>query len=209
MSSNPEHHNLTDEQLVDRYRQGDPIAFAELVSRYEHELFHFLVRFLNSRATAEDVFQDTFLQVHTSIDTFHSDKRFKPWLFTIATNKARDVLRRQARRSTSLLSEPVTSGGDSDEGLAVVDLMQAPLPDPGELVGDEEIRLLVRQVISELPEHLREILLLAYFHQFPYKEIADMLSIPLGTVKSRLHAAVGAFAQQWSLREPGGEPGGM
>lgn len=192
-------HTPSDEHLVERYRGGDRDAFAQIVHRYQQELFHFLVRFLGSRAQAEDAFQETFMQVYASIDTFHTDRRFKPWLFTIATNKARDMLRRQARRGV-MLSDPVDINHDT-EGLSIVDLMPADHAGPDQTVSDQELRQRVRDVVQGLPDHLREILLLAYFHQFPYKEIADMLSIPLGTVKSRLHAAVAAFAQAWALAD--------
>ena len=80
----------TDENLLAEHLAGDPTAFRELTERYSRELIHFLTRFLGSRAAAEDVFQETFLQVHTSAETFDGARRFKPWLFTIAANKARD-----------------------------------------------------------------------------------------------------------------------
>src|ERR1700744_4557714 len=70
----------TDEQLMADYRQGDRQSFAELLRRYERELFHFLVRFLGDRAAAEDVFQETFLQIHQSADQFDPSRRFRPWL---------------------------------------------------------------------------------------------------------------------------------
>ena len=78
----------TDEALLGSYMQGDRPAFAELIRRYSNELLHFLTRFLGSRAAADDVFQETFLQVHLSAETFDTKRRFKPWLFTIAANKA-------------------------------------------------------------------------------------------------------------------------
>jgi RNA polymerase sigma-70 factor (ECF subfamily) len=203
---------LTDEQLVERYRAGDRGAFEQLVRRYRTELYHFLVRFLNSRHAAEDVFQEAFLQVHLSIESFDTSRRFRPWLFTIAANKARDYLRRNAQRTMLPLSAPV----DGAEGRPVVDLMEGDSSPPAEDVESEEIRQQVRQVVATLPEHLREILLLAYFHRVPYKQIAEMLDIPLGTVKSRLHAAVGTFADFWRQRhgteppmqEPSGKPAG-
>src|ERR687896_672992 len=79
----------TDEQLLGDYRAGDKQSFATLVARYQRELFHFLVRFLGDRAAAEDVFQETFLQVHQSAEQFDLSRRFRPWLFTISANKAR------------------------------------------------------------------------------------------------------------------------
>ena len=185
----------TDEQLLAGYRTGDRASFAELVNRYQRELFHFLVRFLGDRAAAEDVFQETFLQVHQSADQFDLERRFRPWLFTIAANKARDLMRSQARRPTNPLQASI-SPGDDDSG-QFIDLMEAGQQLPGEPMERQELQQQVHKTVMGMPEHLREILLLSYFHQFPYKQISDILQIPLGTVKSRLHAAVAHFADKW------------
>lgn len=185
----------SDEQLLAEYRQGDRAAFARLVNRYQRELYHFLVRFLGNRASAEDVFQETFLQVHQSAEQFDPQRRFRPWLFTIAANKARDLIRSQARRPTNPLQASI-SPGDDDSG-EFIDLMQSTAELPGEPMERRELQKLVHDTVSSMPEHLREILLLSYFHQFPYKQISEILDIPLGTVKSRLHAAVAHFADRW------------
>ncbi len=189
---------LTDEQLVGAYRQGRAEAFEALVGRYQPELLHFLIRFAGGRAAGEDLFQEAFLQVHISADSFDVSKRFKPWLFTIAANKARDYLRKNKRQRTVPLSALIDK--KQTDGPSFIDLMQADLPMPEDLVQDGETAELVAAVVQTLPDHLREVLLLAYFNQFAYKEIAEMLSIPLGTVKSRLHAAVGTFAQLWKAK---------
>ncbi len=186
----------SDEQLLESYLNGDLNAFQRLVERYQRELYHFLVRFLGDRAAAEDVFQDTFLQVHQSGGQFDLSRRFRPWLFTIAANKARDLMRSQARRPTSPLQAEI-SPGEGDGGGQFIDLMSADIPSPDEPISREELQQAVQQTVHGMPDHLREILLLSYFHQFPYKQIADILDIPLGTVKSRLHAAVAAFAERW------------
>jgi len=187
---------LTDEQLVTAYRNGRDSAFEALVQRFHAELLHFLVRFVGNRAAAEDLFQEAFLQVHLSASTFDASKRFKPWLFTIAANKARDYLRKNNRRE----GKRVTLADASDDKIRIIDLLEAELPLPAETIEDAETQRLVRELVDALPDHLREVLLLAYFNQFSYKEIASMLSIPLGTVKSRLHAAVGTFAELWKSR---------
>ncbi|HWE93250.1 MAG TPA: sigma-70 family RNA polymerase sigma factor [Tepidisphaeraceae bacterium] len=184
-----------DEQLLDDYRHGDSAAFGQLVSRYQRELYHFLVRFLGNRASAEDVFQETFLQVHQSAEQFDPARRFRPWLFTIAANKARDLIRSQARRPTNPLQATI-SPGDGESG-EFIDLMQSAGEMPGEPMEKRELQQLVHGTVTLMPEHLREILLLSYFHQFPYKQISEILDIPLGTVKSRLHAAVAHFAERW------------
>jgi RNA polymerase sigma-70 factor (ECF subfamily) len=163
--------------LLLRYQQGDIAAFEELVHRYERELYHFLARFLGDGALAEDVFQETFLQVHLSAEGFDVTRRLKPWLFTIAANKARDALRSRFRRPAAELDAQL-SQGESD-------------------AARQETAAAVQNIVQHMPENLRAVLLLSYFHQFPYREIADILNVPLGTVKSRLHVAVREFARRW------------
>src|SRR5438128_4010833 len=143
----------TDEQLLSAYRHGERPSFAALVERYQRELFHFLVRFLGDRAAAEDIFQETFLQVHQSADQFDPQRRFRPWLFTIAANKARDLIRSQARRPTNPLSASI-SAGDEDSG-EFIDLMQAAADMPGEPLEREELQQQVQQTVMGMPEHLR------------------------------------------------------
>src|SRR5256885_8329206 len=117
------HGERSDEDLLAAYRHGDRESFAALVTRYQRELFHFLVRFLGDRAAAEDVFQETFLQIHQSAEQFDPQRRFRPWLFTIAANKARDLIRSQARRPTNPLQASINPG--DDESGEFIDLMQS------------------------------------------------------------------------------------
>jgi len=189
---------LTDEQLLVRYRQGHTPAFAALIERYKQELFHFLYRFVGDRQSAEDLFQETFLQVHLSAHTFDRKRRLKPWIFTIGANKARDFLRKSVRQSTVAFNAPMKSGEDG--GREFLDLMEAKLILPPEEVARQETAELVQEVLSLLPGHMREVLLLAYFHRFAYRDIAEMLEVPLGTVKSRLHAAVASFGDEWKRK---------
>ncbi len=184
----------TDEALLGASREGERGAFVELINRYRDELLHFLTRFLGSHAAAEDVFQEAFLQVHLAADKFDTTRRFKPWLFTIAANKARDYHRKHGRRAMVSLS---ASPGRDDDGKQYVDLLDADLPGPEAPIIDAERSRLVRSVVDSLPPHLREILLLSYFQRMSYNQISDSLEIPLGTVKSRLHTAVATFAKTW------------
>jgi RNA polymerase sigma-70 factor (ECF subfamily) len=197
----PHRDEVTDEQLLEEYRHGERESFAKLMARYQRELYHFLVRFLGDRAAAEDVFQETFLQVHQSADQFDPQRRFRPWLFTIAANKARDLIRSQARRPANPLQAAISPG--DDESGEFIDLMSATAELPDEPMQREELQKTVQKMVMGMPEHLREILLLSYFHQFPYKQIGDILDIPLGTVKSRLHAAVAHFADRWKATNRG------
>jgi len=191
---------LPDEQLMLLYQQGHAEVFPMIIERYRRELYNFLARFLGDKVAAEDVFQEAFLQVHLSAERFDTDKRFKPWLFTIAANKGRDYMRKRVRRKASRLDAAIDSS--SGDGQSFVDLMQADLPQPDENMAEGELRDRVMGAIHQMPEHLREILLLSYFQQLSYNEIAEMLEIPLGTVKSRLHTAVGTFAKKWKKLNP-------
>lgn len=191
--------DITDEQLFEKYRGGDAQAIRTLIERHHEDLMRFLTRLTGQRTYAEDVFQETFLQIHQSSDTFDITRRFRPWLFTIAANKARDYLRRKGRRRTLDLSAPISGGRDSEGVGTFVDLMEVSIPQPGEGLEAEETSQRVQQVLEQLSLPLREILLLAYFQRLSYLQIADELEIPLGTVKSRLHAAVAAFARKWRM----------
>ena len=143
----------------------------------------------------EDVFQETFIQLFTSRDSFDLARPLRPWLFTIAANKAKDALRKSRR--TAAIS--IAAIADSQE-MSFDDVLNALTSDttmPYEKLQEGETASQVRQVIADMPENLREILILAYFNKFSYKQMAQVLSIPIGTVKSRLHTAVARFAKDW------------
>lgn len=184
---------ISDEVLFERYRGGDTGALRTLVERYHGELIRFLYRLVGDQAGAEDVFQEAFLQVHLSAASFDATRRFRPWLFTIAANKGRDHLRKKGRRRTLELSAPV--GGD--DGETFVDLLEMDIAQPDAKMDTEEMNKKVQRAVEMLSPTLREILLLAYFNRLSYAAISDELEIPLGTVKSRLHAAVASFAKAW------------
>ncbi len=193
----------SDEQLLMHYTQGDVSAFEELVRRYRRELYNFLARFVGDRALAEDIFQEAFLQVHLSAGGFDVSRKLKPWLFTIAANKARDALRGRFRHPTAELDARIS--GSDEEHTRYVDLMPADVPRPEESLQNQEAADAVKTIVEQMPENLRVVLLLSYFHGFPYKEIAEILDVPLGTVKSRLHVAVKEFARRWRAAVGKGE----
>jgi len=187
--------DLTDAELLTRYSDGEEAAFAIIVDRYKNSLYAFLRQFLNRRDIVEDVFQETFLQLFTSRDSFDKSRPLRPWLFTIAANKAKDALRKWQRTA----AVPIGTMGDSQE-LSFNDMLNTVTSDstvPYEELQQQETASRVGQIISKMPDNLREILLLAYFQKFSYKQMAEVLSIPIGTVKSRLHTAVGRFAKDW------------
>jgi RNA polymerase sigma-70 factor (ECF subfamily) len=184
-----------DAELFNRYAAGDEAAFREIVSRYKDSLYAFLRYFLNRHDLVEDVFQETFLQLFTSRESFDTSRALRPWLFTIAANKAKDALRKQQRTAAI----PIGTIAESQE-FSFDDVLNALTSDtttPYDKLQKGETSAQVRKIIANMPENLREILVLAYFNRFSYKQMAQILSIPIGTVKSRLHTAVGRFAKDW------------
>ncbi|MGB0716993.1 MAG: RNA polymerase sigma factor [Phycisphaerae bacterium] len=184
---------LTDEQLLSDYVDGNPASFELLVRRHARELHTFAIRFTGNAVAAEDVVQETFLQIHSSASTFDTSRRLKPWIFTIAANKARDYLRRRNRKRELPFDAHVD--GDELESHRFVQLFQDSGDPPDSDLSVEEKRRLVRDVVDGIPPKFREVLILSYFHRFAYRDIADVLGVPLGTVKSRLHAAIAQFSK--------------
>lgn len=185
----------SDEQLLADYLNGNEASFELLVRRYARELYQFAMRFTGNAVSAEDVVQETLLQLHTSAASFDRERRFKPWLFTIVANKARDHLRRRQRKRELAIDAFVDQ--ESSAGQRFVELFSSDTTPPDDDLLIDERRRIVRETVESLPERLREVLILAYYHRFSYNDIAEVIGIPLGTVKSRLHAAVAQFAEAY------------
>jgi len=193
-SQKPTPETVSDNELLERHLAGEPDAFAALVNRYRRELFSFLARFTGSAALAEDVFQEAFLQLHISAGAFDLSRRLKPWLYTIAANKARDALRSRSRHQTAPLDAQMST---ADESRTYADLIPSNIPAPDESILNLEARQAVQSIVRDMPDDLRNVVILCYFQELPYKDVAEVLELPLGTVKSRLHTAVKHFAKKW------------
>lgn len=186
-------HQWSDEQLLLEYcEHGTRPLFEELVRRYEGELYAYLTRYLGNPQMAEDAFQTTFLQVHLKCDQFEAGRKVRPWLYTIATNQAIDTSRRNRRhRMTSLDRRSGSAGYEQDDELAsLVELFDSGVDGPLEELELEERRQIVNRHVEQLPEPWRQVILVVYYQGLKYREAAEVLNIPVGTVKSRLHAAV-------------------
>ena len=191
---------LTDEQLVVEYRtNGDRDLFALLVRRYERELYSYLRRYLGNAEMAEDVFQATFLQVHLKCDRFDANRRFRPWLYTVATNQAIDAQRRNKRHRMMSLDRSASS--DNVDIGALVDLLEGDEGDPLENISQLERGQWVQDALDGLTESMRSVVHLVYYQGMKYREAAEILDIPVGTVKSRLHAAIIKLYESWNSPE--------
>lgn len=194
----------TDEELLAHYCQGQTEAFGVLVRRYERELYGYLRRYLGDSSLADDVFQNTFLQLYIKSSKYEQGRPVRPWLYTIATHQAIDALRRNNRHQALSLDQTRDEPVDGDVR-SLMELLEARGPGPAEQVQGEERRERIRASVERLPEFLRQVVILAYYQGLKYREIADILDIPVGTVKSRLHAALVKLQEAWSASPSLGE----
>lgn len=198
MASSSPYADCSDEELLSLFRQGTSEAFGALVRRYEGELYGYLRRYLGDRDLADDVFQNTFVQLYTKIQQYEPGRPVRPWLYAIATNQAIDALRRQNRHQTIRLHVDTDDGTDTDLP-HLLTLLESRGPGPLEQLQGEERRLMIRATVEKLPDFLKQVVILAYYQGLKYKDIAAIMDIPVGTVKSRLHTALCRLHESWAL----------
>ncbi len=192
---------MTDEELLLEYRMtGGSDVFETLVKRYERELYNYLRRFLNNQVLAEDAFQATFMQVHLKSHLFDDTRKVRPWLYTVATNQAIDIQRRNRRHRLVSLDRP--NRVQNNELGTLVDVLSGKEGEPVTGLEQGERKEWIRQAVAALPEQLRSAVKLVYFRGMKYREAADELDVPVGTVKSRLHSAVKRLGKAWEDSQP-------
>jgi RNA polymerase sigma-70 factor (ECF subfamily) len=188
----------SDEELLLGYRQnGDRQLFSQLVHRYERELYSYLRRYLGDAEMAEDAFQAAFLQVHLKREQFEDGRKFRPWLYTIATNQAIDAQRRNKRHKMVSLDR-VGRGDSGQEVGKLANLLESASPSPLAELSSAEQRDWVQRTIAQLPESMQSVIHLVYYQGLKYREAAETLGVPVGTVKSRLHTAVLKLNELWN-----------
>jgi len=191
-----------DEQLLlDYAATGNQEVFATLVRLYEREIYRYLFRRLGDRQLAEDAAQNTFLQVHRRCRQFQAGRRLRPWLYTIAGNQAIDLLRRNRRRR--MVSLGVASGNLGGDGRTLLsdNDWSAEATDPGNRLKSHEDRERMGRALRLVPEKARQVLVLVVYQALSYRAAAAVLGIPVGTVKSRMHAALQSLRRALLLRE--------
>lgn len=173
--------HTTDQSLIEACLAGRREAFGQLVERYQHRLFHSLVHLLGSTEDAQDAAQDALILAFEKLGTFRGESQFYSWLFRIAYNSAVSSKRKTGPMSVSLEARRDASG------LEPADLNPSTEPSFGLDVSDRQ--RLVQQALGELSEEFRAAIVLKEIEQMSYEEIAEVVGIPLGTVRSRIHRA--------------------
>ena len=184
----------SDSYLVERALDGDVAGFEKLVTRYQNKIMGYVGRMTNGdREEAEDITQEAFIKAYRSLDSFRGQASFSTWLYKIATNLCIDRARTRKRRPQQAysLDEPYDKEDDKG-GREIADSRF----EPSKGVERDEMRTIVRQTVAEMPEKQRQVLIMCDLQGMAYENIAEVLGIPLGTVKSRIFHARADLARR-------------
>ncbi len=191
----------SDIELVEASRRdGDQRAFGELIKRYERPLYNFILRMISSPAEAEELFQETFLRIFKNLDSFRGGASFSPWAYRIAHNLCIDALRRPDKRIFVELEK------DDDDEVSILDRRENEQSlNPENELYRRQIGHSIQEAVNALPPKLRSVFVMYQYEHFSYDEIAKVLEIPLGTVKSRMHAALKQLSNKLRHLTPAGK----
>jgi RNA polymerase sigma-70 factor (ECF subfamily) len=181
--------NSVDQALVKRVQEGDKKAFDVLVLKYQHKIINLVSRFVRDPSEAQDVAQEAFLKAYRALPRFRGDSAFYTWLYRIAINTAKNYLVAQDRR-------PPTDDIEATEAEQYVGANMNDLDTPERLLQTDEIKQTIHSAITNLPEDLRTAITLRELEGMSYQEIAQAMSCPVGTVRSRIFRAREAIDQE-------------
>ncbi len=179
-----------DSAIVTAFLGGEERAFQELVERYQTRLLNFIYRTIGDRDRAEDLVQEVFIRVYRHLHRFDSSKKFSTWVYTIASNLAKNELRNRSRSPLVLFQTIQGTNDEEDRPVQFEDTTSR----PDDMYRKRHLRELVEQTVAQLPEHHRQVFVLRELEGKSYEEIAEITDCNLGTVKSRLNRARTAFA---------------
>lgn len=168
-------------EKIKRVKKGDQAAYSMIVDFYQDRIYQHCFRMLGNKHEAEDIAQEAFIRAYINIDSFDENRKFSTWLYRIATNLTIDRIRK--RKPDYYLDEEIKGA----EGLTMYSQLSSNDPLPSEEVESSELNHYIHQEISELPPKYRSIIILRYLEEFSLQEIASILDIPIGTVKTRIH----------------------
>jgi RNA polymerase sigma-70 factor (ECF subfamily) len=181
---------MEDGDVVAAFLAGEERAFQEIVDRYQTRLLNFVYRTIGDREKAEDLVQEVFIRVYRHLHRFDATKKFSTWIYTIASNLAKNELRNRSRNPLVLFQTIRKNWQDEERPLQFEDSSSR----PDDLFRKRHLRALVEEATAQLPEHHRQVFVLRELEGKSYEEIAEITSTNLGTVKSRLNRARSSFA---------------
>src|ERR1700737_4488981 len=182
---------MDDAEIVTSFLEGEERAFEELVERYQGRLLNFVYRTIGDREKGEDLVQEVFIRVYRHLHRFDRSKKFSTWVYTIASNLAKNELRNRSRNPLVLFQTVQKNFQDEDRPLQFED----PNSRPDDMYRKRHLREIVEESVAKLPEHHRNVFILRELEGKSYEEIAEITDCNLGTVTSRLNRARNSFAE--------------
>ena len=189
------HINVEDEVLIQRWRLGDAGAFDRLVGKYEGRIYNLILKICSNPDDAAELTQDTFVKIIENIEEFESRSSFYTWAFRIAVNLTLNYRKRKATVGFSSLDAPVAASDEQGRGVLAAVLRDDKTPTPADVAENRELCELVQNALGKLDDEHRTIVVLRDIEGMDYSQIADVLAVELGTVKSRLSRARTALRQ--------------
>lgn len=170
---------MNTDELIRRSLDGDENAFVQLITEYQKKIYNIAYRFFNNAPDAQDITQETLIKIYRSLDSYQIGRSFGSWVYMITINNCRDLAKQRKRHPFFSL--------DDEERTYLSGLLSDPNPTPEKFVMDREAEVILKQMISELPEIYREVIILREIVGLHYEEISEALELSLGTVKSRIN----------------------
>jgi RNA polymerase sigma-70 factor, ECF subfamily len=172
---------ISDEDLMKRFQEADLSAYDEIVNRYKNQLFNFAFRFLGNHYEAQDVVQETFVRLFTKKHAYQRIAKFSTWIYTITGNLAKTELRKRKRKNLT----PISQMGHDDQLYEIEDIYANPEKDVDSILTET----LLQGAINQLPPRFKQVVILVDIQEMSYDEVAEIMHVPLGTIKSRLNRA--------------------
>lgn len=188
----------SDAELVRRFKGGDRHAYEEIVRRYQHRVYGLALRWMADPAIAEEVAQDVFIALFRALGGFRGDAKLSTWIYRVVVNHCKNRRLYRKRRKMDRHEPLDGKRDDDDDGPGRQLPHDGPAPDQG--VHQTEAEVLVREGLAQLDDVQRQIIVLRDIEDLSYEEIGEIMDIPRGTVKSRLHRARASLAQVLSRR---------
>jgi len=190
---------MTDEILIERFLSGDISAFNTLVWRWEKQIYNFILRYLGDYELAKDVMQRTFIRTYKSLSKLKDRKKFSTWLFQIALNQCKDELKKKKRKHVSI-SE--VRRGENSGSREIVSIVTDPSNGPENATQMDSITSVLKKALQYIPEEQRVVIIMKEYHGLKFIEIAEILSVPLNTIKSRMYYGLNSLRkvlEQWGV----------
>lgn len=195
---------MNDRELIERFLRGEVEAFNTLVWRWQKTIYNFILRDIGNREEAHDLTQQVFVRVYRNLDKLKDRDRFSTWIYQIAANLCRDLIKQRRRRSVQSLEAMQEAGALELATNPALTLHAENEQHPDRIVSRSQLRDLLERALQEIPEEQRVVVIMKEYQNLKFTEIAEILGAPVNTVKSRLYYGLNAMKKvlgRWQIDE--------